>query len=80
MPVDLLASRKPRDLLADTIPEFDPHVPGYDPKTGEVAPQYGPLGSAAMGAADAGSLGFGDELASYLGSLISGKPRDQVLS
>lgn len=61
------------------VPAFDPGVPGYDPKTGEVTPQYGMAGSAAMGAADVGSLGFGDEMASYLGSALTGKPRDQVL-
>ena len=36
--------------------------------------------SAAYGAADMAGLGFGDELASYAGSAISGKPRDQVLA
>lgn len=39
-----------------------------------------PLASAAYGAADMAGLGFGDELASYAGSAISGKPRDQVLA
>lgn len=61
------------------VPEFNPGVPGYDPKTGEVA-KYGKAGSAAMGAADATTLGFGDELASALGSAISGVPRQQVLN
>ncbi|WP_181173764.1 hypothetical protein [Mesorhizobium sp. B2-3-12] len=56
-----------------------PGVEGYDPKTGE-AQQYGKAGSAAMGAADATTFGFGDELASYLASTFSGIPRDQVLS
>lgn len=63
------------------VPEYSPPgVQGYDPKTGEVSRQYGMAGSAAMGAADATTLGWGDELASYLGSAISGVPRDQVLS
>jgi hypothetical protein len=62
------------------VPEYvPPGVEGYDPKTGNVA-QYSKGRSAAMGAADATTLGFGDELASYLGSAISGVPRDQVLS
>ncbi|WP_188394026.1 hypothetical protein [Mesorhizobium sp. SARCC-RB16n] len=56
-----------------------PGVEGYDPKTGEVQ-QYGKAGSAAMGAANATTFGFGDELASYLASTFSGVPRDQVLS
>lgn len=41
--------------------------------------EYGMGGSAAMGAADATTLGWGDELASVLGSAISGLPREQVL-
>ncbi|MGN6535214.1 MAG: hypothetical protein ACTHKQ_05715 [Mesorhizobium sp.] len=57
-----------------------PGVEGYDPQTGEVSRQYGKVGSAAMGAADAATLGWGDELASYLGSAISGIPRGKVLS
>lgn len=62
------------------VPEYvPPGVSGYDPQTGEVA-QYSPAGSAAMGAADATTLGWGDELASYLGSTLTGVPRDQVLS
>lgn len=36
-------------------------------------------GSAAMGAANAATFGWGDEIASLLGSAISGAPRDQVL-
>lgn len=41
--------------------------------------KYGQSGSAAMGAADATTFGWGDELASYLGSALSGVPRKQVL-
>lgn len=48
-------------------------VPAYSPA------QYSPAGSAAMGAADSTTFGWGDELASMLGSGISGLPRDQVL-
>lgn len=48
-------------------------VPGYSPQ------QYGQAGSAAMGAADSTTFGFGDELASILGSGLTGLPRDQVL-
>jgi hypothetical protein len=63
------------------VPEYvPPGVEGYDPQTGEVTPQYSMPGSAAMGAADAATLGWGDELASYLGSGLTGVPRDQVLS
>lgn len=63
------------------VPAYQPPgVSGYDPTTGDVTRQYGPAGSAAMGAADATTLGWGDELASYLGSGISGLPREQVLS
>lgn len=63
------------------VPAFvPPGVEGYNQQTGEVAPQYSMGGSAAMGAADAATLGFGDELASYPASLLSGVPREQVLS
>lgn len=61
------------------VPEYvPPGVEGYDPQSGEVQKYSGP-GSAAMGAADATTFGWGDELASYLGSGISGVPREQVL-
>lgn len=63
------------------VPEYvPPGVEGYDPKTGAVTRQFGMGGSAAHGAADTLTFGFGDEVASYLGSAISGLPRDQVLS
>lgn len=63
------------------VPEYvPPGVEGYDPQTGEVAPRYGGLGSAAMGAADTVTFGYGDELASHLGSALTGVPREQVLS
>src|SRR6185312_8854968 len=63
------------------VPAFSPPgVEGYDPQTGEVSNPYSMGGSAAMGAADATTLGFGDELASYPASLLSGVPRQQVLS
>lgn len=63
------------------VPEYvPPGVTGYDPGTGEVtAPSYSRLGSAGMGAADATTFGWGDELASYLGSGLTGVPREQVL-
>lgn len=63
------------------VPEYvPPGVKGYDPQTGEVtAPSYSRLGSAGMGAADATTFGWGDELASYLGSGLTGVPREQVL-
>jgi hypothetical protein len=57
-----------------------------DPSTGQPAgvPAFSPTdysraGSAGMGAANATTFGFGDELGSYLGSAISGLPRQQVL-
>lgn len=63
------------------VPAFaPPGVEGYDPQSGEVAPQYSGGGSAAMGAADATTFGWGDELASYVGSGLTGVPREQVLS
>ncbi|MGY2995446.1 hypothetical protein [Mesorhizobium sp. URHB0026] len=49
------------------------NVPAYSPA------KYGMGGSAMMGASDSATFGFGDELASYLGSAISGDPREQVL-
>jgi hypothetical protein len=66
------------------VPEFvPPGVEGYDPATGEVTPQYGRLGSAAMGAADSATFGFGDELTAGLvtgGGLLGdyGKTRDEI--
>lgn len=63
------------------VPEYDPGVEGYDPQTGEVSRDpRSRLASAAHGAADVGTFGFGDELASYLGSAITGDPREQVLA
>lgn len=58
-----------------------------DPNTGQPAgvPAFSPAGfsrgdSALWGAGNATTFGFGDELGSYLGSAISGLPRDQVLA
>lgn len=63
------------------VPEYNPGVEGYDPQTGEVSRDpRSRLASAAHGAADVGTFGFGDELASYLGSAITGDPREQVLA
>lgn len=62
------------------VPEYvPPGVEGYDPKTGMVS-RYSMPGSAAMGAADTATFGWGDEAASYLGSQLTGVPRDQVLA
>lgn len=62
------------------VPEYvPPGVEGYDPKTGEVTNKYGMGESAAFGASDTATFGFGDELASYVGSGLTGVPRDQVL-
>lgn len=61
------------------VPEFKPAgVEGYNPKTGEV--ERSKSNSAAMGAADTTTFGFGDEGAAVLGSLLTGAPREQVLS
>jgi hypothetical protein len=69
----------PATMQPPGVPEYQPPgVSGYDPQTGNVQ-QYSAPSSAAMGAADATTFGFGDELASIPGSLISGIPRDQVL-
>lgn len=64
------------------VPEYvPPGVEGYDPQSGEVERQpRSHLASAAHGAADALTFGFGDEIGSVLGSAITGTPRDQVLS
>lgn len=63
------------------VPEYaPPGVEGYDASTGEVTPQIGMGGSFMQGAADTATFGFGDEIASGLGSLLTGTPRDQVLS
>lgn len=66
----------------ENVPEYvPPGVEGYDAETGGVSRDpRSKLSSAAYGAADVGTFGFGDELASYLGSAISGVPREQVLS
>ncbi|TPN03805.1 hypothetical protein FJ973_29625 [Mesorhizobium sp. B2-1-3] len=55
-------------------PDAVANIPEYSPRN------YGQAGSTAMGAADATTFGYGDELASYLGSAVSGLPRNQVLS
>ncbi|AWC25361.1 hypothetical protein CO731_04856 [Aminobacter sp. MSH1] len=68
-------------------PEYvPPGVEGYNPETGMVEPQYGKAGSAAMGAADATTFGFGDELASTVAAGLeslpgrSGLSRSQILA
>jgi hypothetical protein len=68
-----------QQVMANGGPQADPNtgqpagVPAYSPN------QYSGPGSAGMGAANATTFGFGDELGSYLGSAMSGLPRDQVL-
>jgi hypothetical protein len=63
------------------VPEFRPiGVEGYDPVTGEVTKPVHGAESFGLGAADSTTFGFGDEIASYPGSWISGKPRDKVLA
>lgn len=63
-----------------------PQMPAADPNTGQPVgvPAFSPTdfsrgNSALWGAGDATTFGFGDELGSYLGSALSGLPRDQVL-
>lgn len=70
---------------AQAIHNGAPRTP-IDPSTGQPAgvPAFSPSdysrsGSAGMGAANATTFGFGDELGSYLGSAVSGLPRQQVL-
>jgi hypothetical protein len=66
---------------AHNAPEYvPPGVEGYDPKTGNVTRQFGMGESGAYGAADTATFGFGDELASILGSTLTGTPREQVLA
>lgn len=48
-------------------------VPAYSPQ------DYGKASSAAMGAANATTFGWGDELASVLGSALTGVPQGQVM-
>jgi hypothetical protein len=69
------------------VPEYvPPGVEGYNPETGMVEPQYGKAGSAAMGAADTATFGFGDELASTVAAGLeslpgrSGMSRSQILA
>lgn len=66
---DNAAKVNPETNQPGDVPAFDPGVPGYDPKTGEVQ-KYGMGGSGAMGAADMTTFGFGDEAAAGLGMLI----------
>lgn len=77
---DTPATVNPETNQPNGVPEYvPPGVEGYDPKTGEVTTKYGMGESAAFGAADTTTFGFGDELASYVGSGLTGVPRDQVL-
>lgn len=55
-------------------PEDVANVPAFSPN------DYGKTGAALMGAADSTTFGWGDELASVLGSTLTGVPRKQVLS
>lgn len=65
----------------NNVPAFvPPGVEGYDPTTGEVAEPVGRMRSFLHGAADTTTFGFGDEIASGLGSLLTDRPRQEVLS
>lgn len=61
------------------VPEFvPPGVEGYDPQTGEVARQpRSMLASAAHGASDVATLGFGDELSAGLATGLDMLPGGQ---
>ncbi len=64
----------PATMQPAGVPEFvPPGVEGYDPKTGGMS-KYGKAGSAAMGAADVASMGFGDEAAALLATGIDKLP------
>jgi len=78
---DTAAAVNPATNQPGDVPAYvPPGVDGYDPQTGEVTPQIGMGSSAAYGAADTATAGFGDEIGSYIGSGLTGVPRDQVLS
>lgn len=63
------------------VPQYvPPGAEGYNPATGEVTQPIGRGRSFLHGAADTGTFGFADELASYAGSALTGVPREQVLS
>lgn len=71
----------PENYTGVQHPEFDgSHIPGYDPATGTVRKPGGMLTSALRGAADTATFGYGDEIGSYLGSAITGEPRENVLA
>lgn len=71
---DQSATVNPDTSQPGDVPVYKPPgVEGYDPKTGEVQ-KYGGLGSAAMGAADTTTFGFGDEAAAGIGTLIDKLP------
>ena len=81
MGADASATVDPATNQPQGVPAYvPPGVEGYNQQTGEVAPQIGMAKSAAYGAADTATAGFGDELASYPASWLSGVPREQVLS
>lgn len=74
------ATIDPKTMQPPGVPAFvPPGVEGYDPKTGNVAPQVSQGDAYGLGAADIGGMGFADELAAPIGALISGDPREKVL-
>lgn len=76
---DASATIDPETKQPVGVPEYvPPGVEGYNRDTGMV--ERGKLSSALSGAADTATFGFGDELASALGSGITGVPQDQALS
>ncbi|HEY0630160.1 MAG TPA: hypothetical protein VGD23_12615 [Sphingomicrobium sp.] len=77
------ALRKMVNTPAQQHPEFDgSNIPGYNPETGMVERQFSKGESGAYGAADMATFGFGDEIASWIGSFLPGvdKPQEQILS
>jgi len=68
------AKVNPQTNQPGDVPAFvPPGVEGYDPQTGEVR-KNSMAGSAASGAADMTTFGFGDEAAAGLGTLIDKLP------
>lgn len=76
----MVGAGQPAPSGGHDVPEYvPPGVEGYNPESGLVE-RFNMGESAAYGAADTATFGFGDELASYLGGALTGTPREQVLA